>query len=74
MPGSSPGMAAGRHCEKRSDEAIHSSSCGGMDCFAALAMTAGQPGFSNRRHTVTSLTVDPSVSAKLHRISEGDQP
>ena len=28
-----------RHCEERSDEAIHSSSCSEMDCFAALAMT-----------------------------------
>src|SRR4029453_18686217 len=27
-----------RHCEERSDEAIHSFR-GGMDCFAALAMT-----------------------------------
>src|SRR5664280_2842698 len=29
-----------RHCEERSDEAIHSSFCCSMDCFAALAMTA----------------------------------
>jgi len=29
-----------RHCEERSDEAIHLSACGGMDCFASLAMTA----------------------------------
>src|SRR6266850_2095558 len=29
-----------RHCEERSDEAIHLSACGAMDCFAALAMTA----------------------------------
>jgi hypothetical protein len=29
-----------RHCEERSDEAIHSHRLlGGMDCFAALAMT-----------------------------------
>ena len=28
-----------RHCEERSDEAIHSSFCGAMDCFASLAMT-----------------------------------
>ncbi|MEH2506939.1 hypothetical protein V1290_005750 [Bradyrhizobium sp. AZCC 1578] len=28
-----------RHCEERSDEAIHISACGAMDCFAALAMT-----------------------------------
>jgi hypothetical protein len=28
-----------RHCEERSDEAIHASTWAGMDCFAALAMT-----------------------------------
>jgi len=36
-------------CDKRkafaqgseSDEAIHASVCGGMDCFASLAMTGG---------------------------------
>jgi hypothetical protein len=28
-----------RHCEERSDEAIHSAASGGMDCFASLAMT-----------------------------------
>src|ERR1700760_3786231 len=28
-----------RHCEERSDEAIHLSACCGMDCFASLAMT-----------------------------------
>ncbi|WLA53106.1 hypothetical protein QIH80_11975 [Bradyrhizobium elkanii] len=28
-----------RHCEERSDEAIHCSASGGMDCFASLAMT-----------------------------------
>jgi hypothetical protein len=28
-----------RHCEERSDEAIHLSPCGEMDCFASLAMT-----------------------------------
>src|ERR1700749_2345237 len=34
------GAAVGiRHCEERSDEAIHRSACGGMDCFASLAMT-----------------------------------
>jgi hypothetical protein len=29
---------ASRHCEERSDEAIHSFRCS-MDCFAPLAMT-----------------------------------
>src|SRR5262249_16190224 len=28
-----------RHCEERSDEAIHSAARGTMDCFASLAMT-----------------------------------
>src|SRR5258708_3049581 len=28
-----------RHCEERSDEAIHASASGEMDCFASLAMT-----------------------------------
>jgi hypothetical protein len=28
-----------RHCEERSDEAIHLSLRGAMDCFASLAMT-----------------------------------
>jgi hypothetical protein len=31
---------ASRHCEERSDEAIHLSPSRGMDCFASLAMTA----------------------------------
>jgi hypothetical protein len=29
-----------RHCEEHSDEAIHLTASGQMDCFAALAMTA----------------------------------
>ena len=33
-------MVSPRHCEERSDEAIHFNACGAMDCFAALAMTA----------------------------------
>ncbi|MEH2624975.1 hypothetical protein V1292_003030 [Bradyrhizobium sp. AZCC 1719] len=28
-----------RHCEERSDEAIHISICRAMDCFASLAKT-----------------------------------
>src|SRR6185437_16260848 len=32
-----------RHCEERSDEAIHISACGTMDCFASLAMTTPLP-------------------------------
>src|SRR5213080_1426055 len=38
-PRESEGMSS-RHCEERSDEAIHLSACDAMDCFAALAMTA----------------------------------
>ena len=34
-----------RHCEERSDEAIHLSPCGAMDCFAPLAMTGRQPNY-----------------------------
>src|SRR4051794_3714303 len=37
--GTTVAMTALRHCEERSDEAIHLSPCGGMDCFAPLAMT-----------------------------------
>ncbi len=33
------GNALRRHCEERSDEAIHASACRAMDCFASLAMT-----------------------------------
>src|SRR5581483_2336193 len=32
-----------RHCEERSDEAIHGSASGAMDCFASLAMTDSGP-------------------------------
>src|SRR5262249_8335022 len=33
------GLIRTRHCEERSDEAIHSATSGKMDCFASLAMT-----------------------------------
>ena len=33
-------LSSCRHCEERSDEAIHLSACDAMDCFASLAMTA----------------------------------
>jgi hypothetical protein len=36
-------MTFRRHCEERSDEAIHVSACGNMDCFATLAMTEAFP-------------------------------
>jgi len=38
----------GCHCEERSDEAIHLSACGAMDCFAALAMTIWRQQWLNR--------------------------
>src|SRR6201997_1996655 len=33
------GNTLARHCEERSDEAIHGAASGEMDCFASLAMT-----------------------------------
>jgi hypothetical protein len=36
-------IMSGRHCEERSDEAIHLSACRAMDCFASLAMTWREP-------------------------------
>jgi hypothetical protein len=41
-----------RHCEERSDEAIHASARGGVDCFVSLAMTAesGRVGKAQRAH------------------------
>jgi len=35
-----PFYGCGRHCEERSDEAIHVSTSREMDCFASFAMTA----------------------------------
>ena len=41
LPPPAPPSGA-RHCEKRSDEAIHvAAAASEMDCFAALAMTVG---------------------------------
>jgi hypothetical protein len=34
-----------RHCEERSDEAIHAATCGAMNCFASLAMTVEAVGW-----------------------------
>src|ERR1700694_483400 len=34
------GRMSRRHCEEQRDEAIHSSLCRVLDCFASLAMTA----------------------------------
>src|SRR6266545_3113037 len=49
-------------CDKReafaqgsdSDEAIHLSQCGAMDCFAALAMTARSPQLNTRSRSWSS--------------------
>jgi hypothetical protein len=30
-----------RHCEERSDEAIHFAACGGMDCFRLRLLSYG---------------------------------
>src|SRR5882757_8404328 len=51
-----------RHCEERSDEAIHVSTSGEMDCFAPLAMT--------RKGVRTIAHRQPEVRAK--RASKGD--
>ena len=40
-----------RHCEERSDEAIHLSPCREVDCFASLAMTGRQFETSNTIRT-----------------------
>src|SRR5690349_2485225 len=32
-------LESDRHCEERSDEAIHGAASGQVDCFASLAMT-----------------------------------
>ena len=46
-----------RHCEERSDEAIHSFR-GRMDCFASLAMTVGLPALPQpRQHLQPAITV-----------------
>src|SRR6202035_5436791 len=45
-------IGRGRHCEEQSDEAIHLSTCGAMDCFASLAMTI--VGWGATRHTRSS--------------------
>src|SRR5258705_5092686 len=44
-----------RHCEERSDEAIHIALRGAMDCFAALAMTAERVPRFRRRATATAV-------------------
>ena len=48
-----PSSLAIRHCEERSDEAIHKSPHGSLDCFASLAMT----GRSTRARLLLRTTV-----------------
>ncbi len=43
LAGAGRGSSPHRHCEERSDEAIHLSPSRGMDCFASLAMTEARP-------------------------------
>jgi len=47
-----------RHCEERSDEAIHSFFARTMDCFASLAMTALQ------RIVLGSLKIESGICAE----------
>jgi len=71
IPGSRfarPGMTNGeisRHCEERSDEAIHSSFCGLMDCFASLAMTN-----SGKRSDRTTASPDRSTDLPDGQITD----
>ncbi|WP_376966987.1 hypothetical protein, partial [Bradyrhizobium erythrophlei] len=53
-----------RHCEERSDEAIHISTCGAMDCFAPLAMTTESAGWVSSAPPATDLPDDASPAAK----------
>ena len=60
-----------RHCEERSDEAIHSSASREMDCFASLAMTTvslfdSRAMVSDVRRATTPPPV-PSASPCWHR-------
>jgi hypothetical protein len=60
-----------RHCEERSDEAIHLSACGGMDCFAALAMTATNTGAPAMTITVfIRYQLDPFKRAQFEQYSK----
>jgi hypothetical protein len=52
-----------RHCEERSDEAIHPFFRGEMDCFASLAMTKVQA-----PHTGSAIEYFTWESAKLDSI------
>src|SRR6476659_5253835 len=53
-----------RHCEERSDEAIHLSACdGAMDCFASRAMTLQQiPAGRARRRPMFAERLDDVLS------------
>src|SRR5258705_7663978 len=69
--GSARGWSFPRHCEERSDEAIHIELRGAMDCFAALAMTAERvPRF--RRRATASAVVRRAKGRKRRRSILGD--
>jgi NIPSNAP len=59
-----------RHCEERSDEAIHLSARGGMDCFAALAMTATTTGAHMTITVFIRYQLDPFKRAQFEQYSK----
>ena len=65
-----------RHCEERSDEAIHTSSArGNMDCFASLAMTWGSESENDDRSmTAPDLPAElrAALDARLQGLSRND--
>ena len=60
------GMRMAVIARSTSDEAIHTSACGGMDCFASLAMTA--------RHSRLALTRAPAFRQATTTSSFRDAP
>jgi hypothetical protein len=53
-----------------SDEAIHSSTCTAMDCFAALAMTDANHG----RHSGAMRSIEPGISRHNLEIPDRSAP
>src|SRR6266702_2333224 len=56
-----------------SDEAIHFSACGEMDCFASLAMTAPRHSGAMRQHRTRNLEIPRCAIAHL-RSGPSDHP
>src|SRR5207237_4773372 len=56
-----------RHCEERSDEAIHLPPRGEVDCFASLAMTAAKLRQNSLVGQITKTC--PAPSAKIFRLT-----